>query len=197
MAINLQRFVSTMNARPPAMASDFEVKIFCPKIGSRDELTFRAENVSLPGRNVATAENLDVGPQRKIGYTVLYPEVTISFILSERYNEKEYFDRWIDEIVGPHRVQKNPGGNKFNAGYYDDYKGTIDIQNFSRTGQPTYITTLKEAWPISMAAVQLDWGSTDMSKLGVTFTYRYYEQVKIPIQTGLGTDDRFGRPITT
>ena len=45
MAINLQRFMSTMNARPPAMASDFEVKIFCPAIGSVDELTFRAENM--------------------------------------------------------------------------------------------------------------------------------------------------------
>ena len=88
MAINLQRFMSTMNARPPAMASDFEVKIFCPAIGSVDELTFRAENVSLPGRSVATADNLDVGPQRKIGYAAIYPEVSIQFILDERYQNK-------------------------------------------------------------------------------------------------------------
>ena len=189
--------MSTMNAQPPARASDFEVRIFCPKIGSVDDLTFRAENISLPGRNVATADNIDVGPQRKIGYSVIYPETSISFVLDERFNQKEYFDRWIDEVVGPHRVQKNPGGNRFNAGYYDDYKGTVDIQNFSSTGQPTYITSLKEAWPISIAAIALDWGSADLVKLGVTFSYRYYEQVKVPIQTGLGTDDRFGRPITT
>ena len=197
MAINLQRFISSMNAQPPARASDFEFRIFCPKIGSVDDLTFRAENISLPGRNVVTADNIDVGPQRKIGYSVIYPETSISFVLDERFNQKEYFDRWIDEVVGPHRVQKNPGGNRFNAGYYDDYKGTVDIQNFSSTGQPTYITSLKEAWPISIAAIALDWGSADLVKLGVTFSYRYYEQVKVPIQTGLGTDDRFGRPITT
>mgnify|MGYP003626496539 CR=1 FL=1 len=178
MAINLQRFMSTMNARPPAMASDFEVKIFCPAIGSVDELTFRAENISLPGRNVTTADNLDVGPQRKIGYAVIYPEVSIQFILDERYQQKEYFDRWVDEVVGNHRVQRNPGGNRFNAGYYDDYKGTIDIENFARDGQPTYRTTMKEAWPINIAAVQLDWGSADMSKLQVTFSYRYYEQIR-------------------
>jgi len=197
MAINLQRFMSTMNARPPAMASDFQVKIFCPKIGSRDELTFRAENVSLPGRSVTTTDVMTVGPQRKMGYSAIYPEVTIQFILDERYQQKEYFDRWIDEVVGNHRVQKNPGGGRFNAGYYDDYKGTIDIENFARDGQPTHTTKLIEAWPMSISAVQLDWGSSDMSKLQVQFVYRYYEQVKLPIQTGLGTDDRFGTPITT
>jgi len=178
MAIDLQRFMSTMNARPPAMASDFEVKIFCPKIGSSDELTFRAENVSVPGRSVATADNLDVGPQRKIGYAAIYPEVSIQFILDESYQQKEYFDRWVDEVVGNHRVQRNPGGSRFNAGYYDDYKGTIDIENFARDGQPTYRTTMKEAWPINIAAIQLDWGSADMSKLQVTFAYRYYEQIR-------------------
>ena len=178
MAINLQRFVSSMNAQPPARTSDFEVRIFCPKIGSSDDLTFRAENISLPGRNVVTADNMDVGPQRKIGYNALYPEISISFILDERYQQKEYFDRWIDLVVGPHRVQKNPGGNRFNAGYYDDYKGTIDIQNFSRTGQPTYMTSLIEAWPMSIAAIQLDWSSEEITKLNVSFTYRYYEQIK-------------------
>ena len=197
MPISLNRFVSTMNARPPAKSSDFEVKIFCPFLGSSDELTFRAESVSLPGRNVATAEFMDVGPQRKIGYTALYPEVTISFILSERYDEKEYFEKWIDEIVGPHRVQTNPGGSRFNAGYYDNYKGTIEIQNFTRTGQPSYKTKLIEAFPLSTAAIQLDWSSEEFSKLQVNFAYRYYEKEKIGVQTGLGTVDRFGTPITT
>ena len=196
MAINLQRFMSTMNQQPPAKTSNFEVRIFS-KLGSVNDLTFRAESVALPGRSVATTDFFDVGPQRKMGYSAIYLETAINFILSERYNEKEYFDQWIDAIVGPHRVQRNPGGNRFNAGYYDDYKGTVDIQNFSSTGQPTYITSLKEAWPISIAAIALDWGSADLVKLGVTFSYRYYEQVKVPIQTGLGTDDRFGRPITT
>ena len=31
---------------------------------------------------------------------------------------------------------------------------------------------------MSIAAVQLDWGSADMSKLQVTFAYRYYEQIR-------------------
>jgi len=174
MAINLQRFMSTMNQQPPAKTSNFEVQIFS-QLGSVNDLTFRAESVALPGRSVATTDFFDAGPLRKMGYSAIYLETAINFILSERYNEKEYFEQWVDAIVGPHRVQKNPGGNRFNAGYYDDYKGTIVIQNFSTTGQPTYKTTLIEAFPINISPVQLDWGADEISKLSVTFTYRYYE----------------------
>ena len=174
MAIDLQRFMSTMNQQPPARTSNFEVRI-TSKLGSVNDLTFRAESVALPGRSVSTTDFFDAGPTRKMGYSAIYLETAINFILSERYNEKEYFDQWIDAIVGPHRVQRNPGGNRFNAGYYDDYKGTIEIQNFSESGQPTYKTTLIEAFPINISPVQLDWSSGDISKLNVTFTYRYYE----------------------
>jgi hypothetical protein len=161
MSINLQRFVSSMNAHPPAYASDFEVRIHC-NIGRSEDLTLRAENASLPGRSVATTESTFVGPMRKLGYTAMYSEVAITFILGESYIEKEFFDKWIDAIVGDHRVKHSPGGEKFNAGYY-------------RAGENTYKTTLIEAWPINMAAVALDWGSSEISKLNVTFAYRYYE----------------------
>lgn len=175
MAINLNRFISTMNQQPPARTSDFEVSVHCPGIGSIPELTFRADSVSLPGRSVSTTDYRDVGPQTKIGYNAIYMETSIGFILGERYNEKEYFDQWVDLIVGPHRVKSSPGGNRFNAGYYDDYKGTIIIQNFSNTGQPTYKTKLIEAYPLSISPVQLDWSSNDFTKLNITFTFRYYE----------------------
>lgn len=175
MAINLQRFMSTMNQQPPAKTSNFEVSVHCPGIGSIPELTFRADSATLPGRSVSTTDYRDVGPQTKIGYNAIYMESTIGFILSERYNEKEYFDQWVDLIVGPHRVKSSPGGNRFNAGYYDDYKGTIIIQNFSNTGQPTYKTKLIEAFPLSIAPIQLDWGQDEFTKLSITFTFRYYE----------------------
>jgi hypothetical protein len=174
MAINLQRFMSTMNQQPPAKTSNFDIQIFSP-LGSVNDLSFRAESVALPGRSISTSDYMDVGPITKVGYSAIYLETSINFILSERYNEKEYFDQWVDAIVGPHRVQKNPGGNKFNAGYYDTYAGTIVIQNYSTTGQPTYKTKLIEAFPLTISPVQLDWGTDDISKLNVTFTYRYYE----------------------
>ena len=94
MAINLQRFMSTMNQQPPARTSDFDVRINAP-IGSLNDLTFRAESVALPGRSVATTDVMTVGPQRKMGYSAIYLETAINFILSERYNEKEYIRIWI------------------------------------------------------------------------------------------------------
>lgn len=175
MALNIQRFMSNMSQKPPAKSSHFDV-IITAKIGGNSDLTLRAENVSLPGRAVSTTDFFDVGPTRKMGYSAVYLESAISFILSDDYNEKEYFDKWTDVIVGSHRVQRNPGGNRFNAGYYDDYKGTVEILNYSESGGPTYRTKLIEAWPSVISPIQLDWGSSDFAKLNVTFTYRYYEQ---------------------
>jgi len=175
MALNIQRFMSNLSQNPPAKSSHFEVYI-TSKIGGKSDLTLRAENVSLPGRAVATTDFFDVGPTRKMGYSAVYLESAISFILSDDYNEKEYFDKWVDVITGPHRTKRSPGGNRFNAGYYDDYKGTVEIWNYDENSRATYRTKLIEAWPSVISPVQLDWGSSDFAKLNVTFTYRYYEQ---------------------
>ena len=175
MALNIQRFMSNLSQKPPARTSHFDV-IITSKIGGKSDLTLRAENVSLPGRAVATTDFFDVGPTRKMGYSAVYLESAISFILSDDYNEKEYFDKWVDVITGPHRTKRSPGGNRFNAGYYDDYKGTVEIWNYDENSRATYRTKLIEAWPSVISPVQLDWGSSDFAKLNVTFTYRYYEQ---------------------
>ena len=175
MALNIQRFMSNLSQNPPAKSSHFEVYI-TSKIGGKSDLTLRAENVSLPGRTVATTDFFDVGPTRKMGYSAVYLESAISFILSDDYNEKEYFDKWTDVIVGPHRTKRSPGGDRFNAGYYDDYKGTVEIWNYDENSLATYRTKLIEAWPMVISPVQLDWGSSDFAKLNVTFAYRYYEQ---------------------
>ena len=175
MALNIQRFMSNMSQKPPAKTSHFDV-IITSKIGGNSDLTLRAENVSLPGRAVSTTDFFDVGPTRQMGYSAVYLESSISFILSDSYDEKEYFDKWVDVIVGPHRTKRSPGGDRFNAGYYDDYKGTVEIWNYDENSRATYRTKLIEAWPKTISPVQLDWGSSDFAKLNVTFTYRYYEQ---------------------
>jgi hypothetical protein len=175
MALNIQRFMSNMSQKPSARSSHFDV-IITSKIGGNSDLTLRAENVSLPGRSVSTTDFFDVGPPRKMGYSAVYLESAISFILSDDYNEKEYFDKWTDVIVGPHRTKRSPGGDRYNAGYYDDYKGTVEIWNYDENSRVTYKTKLIEAWPSIISPVQLDWGSSDFAKLNVTFAYRYYEQ---------------------
>lgn len=184
MAFNINEFTASIGAKGVSKTSDFRVFITCPRLRGSEELTLRAESVQLPGRTVSTTEFIDVGPQRKIGYGAIYTDTTINFILNERYDEKRYFDQWIDLVVGNHRVESSPYQlGRFNPGYYNDYVGTITIFNFGKVGVPLYTTKLIEAYPISIAPISLDWSSDEIAKLNVQFAFRYYTHEK-PENTG-------------
>jgi len=177
MPIDLNRFTSIFNNVPPARESDYEIIISGPAGIGDPDLTYRADSVQLPGRSIATTEQVYIGPQRKVAYAALYLETSITFIESDDYRVKEYFDRWLDKVVGTHRINRTVSdGSRFRSGYYDDYIGTIDIHNLRRTGAKGYNTKLIEAYPIQVAPVSLSWASDAIPRINVTFTYRYYEQ---------------------
>ena len=76
--------------------------------------------------------------------------------------------KWLEKI-------SNPVNNRI--GYYDDYKSKIDIIDISRQNKKTLTTTLHEAYPKKIDPIQLDYGTTDIMRMTVNFTYRHFTQV--------------------
>jgi len=189
MAFNIKQFSSQIANKGVSKESQFEVRIFFPQIlgaqgGLDAELTLRAESASIPGRTSQTIDDArDVtGPVRKIGYAPIYVPMDITFLCDEELNVKEKMDSWMDIILGNHRVagagQRN-STKLFNPGYYSDYIGTIEILKFNETGQKVVTTKLLEAYPFSIALLNLSWESEALQKLQVQFQYRYYEQLNV------------------
>jgi hypothetical protein len=193
MAFNITQFTSDIRNRGVSKESQFEVRIFFPDTliiggqfaGGLDAgLTLRAESASIPGRTSQTIDDArDVtGPVRKIGYAPIYVPMDITFLCDEELNVKEKMDSWMDIILGNHRVagagQRN-STKLFNPGYYSDYIGTIDILKFNETGEKVVTTRLLEAYPFSIALLNLSWESEALQKLQVQFQYRYYEQLNV------------------
>lgn len=186
MAFNIKQFSSQIANKGVSKESQFEVRIFFPQsLGGLDaELTLRAESASIPGRTSQTIDDArDVtGPVRKIGYAPIYVPMDITFLCDEELNVKEKMDSWMDIILGNHRVagagQRN-STKLFNPGYYSDYIGTIEILKFNETGQKVVTTKLLEAYPFSIALLNLSWESEALQKLQVQFQYRYYEQLNV------------------
>lgn len=189
MPFNLNEFKSSFNTKAPAKSSDFEIRIFAKALKTNTDLVLRAEAAEVPGRSVTTSEYRDIGPVRKLGYGVIYPEINIRFVLSDNYEEKKYFDRWLDGIVGSHRID-NSSSNRFSVGYYDDYVGRVEIINYDSSGLQVYKTTLIEAYPLIVSPVSLDWGTSDIAKLNVSFAYRNYEHEK-PVEPSGVSIQRF------
>ncbi len=189
MAFNITQFTSDIANRGVSKESQFEVRIFFPQRflgggGLDAELTLRAESASIPGRTSQTIDDArDVtGPVRKIGYAPIYVPMDITFLCDEELNVKEKMDSWMDIILGNHRKagagQRN-STKLFNPGYYSDYIGTIDILKFNETGEKVVTTRLLEAYPFSIALLNLSWESEALQKLQVQFQYRYYEQLNV------------------
>ena len=140
-------------------------------------LSLMCETVALPTRGLATGERKIYGAPFKIPYSSTYTEAVMSFYLTDRLDEKSFFDEWQAKIV-------NPVTN--NMGFYDEYKTQIIIAKLSSQSlgpdQPLnektdYIITLVDAWPGLVGEVGLSHaGGSEVLKLPVTMYYHRWER---------------------
>lgn len=139
-------------------------------------------SASIPGLTIATTENQS--GYRGIAYQKLYEDITLGFYVNEDMKEIKFFQDWMKLMVIPENNH---------VGFYDDYVGVVDIKTLSRSGtqekgnRVTMTTTLHDAFPKSISAVALDYGSNDdVMKIEVSLAYRYYTQTFGELQEPIG-----------
>ena len=200
MAFNVNKMIHEGLRFGVAKTSDFEVRINPPEKLARvtemtRELSFRADTVEIPGRTAMTIDHRfsNNGPINKVPYAQLYPDVTITFLLSDDLGEKKYMELWQSKMldttpsngVAAGQLYKHTG---FNVKYFDDYKSTINIKQYDRTGLEQNEIILIDAYPIIINGIQMGWGDDSIAKLSVQFALRYYE-IKSPVVTRVGVGD--------
>ena len=146
-----------------------------------DGLRFRAESVTVPQRAITPIEYKDYGAPFKIGSTANYIEIDVTFILSKDMRERNFFLAWQDVIAGDHRLKQTASrGSSFDLGYFDDYKcdgiEIIHYEGDENKDSPSYITQLRDAYPLNVGPVTRSWASAEIMKQVVTFTYRYFTE---------------------
>ena len=132
------------------------------------QLSLRASNLTLPGRNLATSEEGNIyGPNREIVEGVTYADdISISFQASNDLKERVFFENW-------QKLAFNE--TSWNMGYYWDYVGTIEIYMLDKQDQKRYGIKLWEAFPKTVEANQLAYDTNDTLMLTpVSFTFRYW-----------------------
>ena len=155
----------------------------------RERLFFFCDGASMPGRTI-TDETNDVlyGPERSIARGVSYDDITLSFYMDQNMAEQVLFKSWQNLAISP---------NTYNSNYYDEYVGSIDIfpliglqqgQNIKRAmqqeqtadGEPlaratlgANFTHLVEAFPKTVAPIDLNYNNSGLAKVSVTFSYRF------------------------
>jgi len=129
------------------------------------DVALLCESCSLPGRRLNTTEyasNQDwFATNTPTGYNT--EPISFSFVLTNDYYMKKFFERWIASIVDQ---------NTYLIAHDDTYKTDVIIQALDRNNRPIYGVKLIEAFPLEITAVQLDNNATDqVTKLSVTMSY--------------------------
>ena len=135
---------------------------------------FRCEKAELPGRTLATTEDaVGGGPSLKLPYDITYNDMTLSIICSTDMKERDFFERWMNKIIGP-------GGASNSAGlvsYYNDYALgiTLKVEQLDESGKTLISYTLKDIYPTALTPMNASWEETNTyQRFGVTLAYRYH-----------------------
>ena len=153
----------------------FEVEISPRGAGTGKNHLNKRLNISchtcqVPGLEILTTER-DV-PQagyNSIAYQKTYADVTMQFYCNSDMKELEIFQNWMSLMVSP--INNH-------VGYHKSYASQISIKNIDRQQKKVLTTTLFDAYPKSVGAIDLSYGANDeVMSISVVFTYRYYEQV--------------------
>ena len=130
----------------------------------------RCESISFPGRNLDTTPDTNIyGPTREIVNGFSFAEISGTFVCSSDMREKLFFETW-------QRLAYNP--LTWSMGYYDDYTGALEIHQLDQKDKRRYGVQLLECFPTTVAEQSLSaQQATDVQKISVTFSYRYWKNL--------------------
>ena len=132
------------------------------------KISLRAQNVTLPGRNLATTQESNVyGPDREIVEGITYADdISMQFQASSGLDERVFFENW----------QRQAFNEKtWNIGYYLDYIGHVEMYVLDKQDQRRYGIKLWEVFPKTIGANELAYDSNDqIMLLPISFTFRYW-----------------------
>jgi hypothetical protein len=134
-------------------------------------LKYRCESAQLPSRTFGTVEQkFGSNPTQKFPMHSSYNDLQLTFIVSGDMTERTLFDVWMEYI--------NPT-NTFDFNYKDNYTSPLKVTQYDLTNNKTYILEFRNAYPISVNQLDLDWAADGHHKLTVEFAYDYWTNAGI------------------
>ena len=129
-------------------------------------LSIMCDQITIAGRTVQSAMNMEYGLRREIAYNgPSYEVMTVSFVCTSDMIEKAMLDKWNDMIVS--------ASNGFNVAYYDDYVGEMNVATLDRHGELTgYRINYHKIWPKTVTSIDLNRATTNAT-LRVTTQMSY------------------------
>ena len=130
------------------------------------------QSCTMPGKRILTTEATHNHHNTKKPYSAATDEVTMTFLLTNDYYVKKYFDMWQEMII-------DTSSAHYKTEYKRHYCKDVTIQQLS-TGNdivPGYTIQLENAYPIQVGAIELGNGGEGLLEVSVTWEYDNFRNV--------------------
>ena len=136
------------------------------------DLFIMCQSVSLPGKRISTMEADHNHNATKKPYSATMDEVSMTFMLTNDYYIKKYFDLWQEMII-------DTTHNHYKTSYKRDYCSDIIIQQLSTSNHiiPGYTLMLENAYPIQVGSISLGNGEEGLMELPITWEYDNFRTI--------------------
>ena len=140
---------------------------------------------SIPGSSLATTDIFGnfTGVQEKFAHTRIFTELSLDFYVDKDYKMIKFFEHWID-YVATGSEKASPAVRKDNLGYFyrmryprgtSGYKcDKTKIVKFNVDYRAEIEYTFFGLFPINFSSTPVQYGSSDVLRTSVTFSYERY-----------------------
>lgn len=131
------------------------------------DLNILCESCSLPGRQMQTFETNYTRQQVKVAQSFINEDISLTFSLTNDFYIKKIFDKWTNLIIDRDTFKKS---------YDAVYKRDMYIYQNDNNNKPIYEVEVRNAFPISVQAIESSNAGDDIQKLTVEFTYEDFKE---------------------
>ncbi len=220
VGFNIDTFRAHINADGIQRTSKFMVQFPLPigLLGSRNfeslvstdrVVEYWCEGAHIPGVTLATRDNLryGYGPIDKSVTAPRFNEMPLSFIFDGRAAIWSMLHQWMTMTVNfdaRQSIQTASGevNSKsmfpYELAYKSEYVSDLTITTFRDDGEPSLVVVLREAFPVMLGDVPMNWGDTNtIAKLPAVFSFTdWYNFNTLAVDPAPLNDPRPFRQIT-
>jgi hypothetical protein len=141
-------------------------------------MLFRAEQASIPGSLLLTADNsrYGIGPTQKNPFNVLFSDTNVVFLADRFGLIQTFFYVWHNKIFNFDKNLAQGSVPSYTVEYKKNYVTDLSLIVYDPTGQAAMGFKFIDAWPTVVPGSPLAWGATDqLLKINVGFTFQRYE----------------------
>ena len=154
----------------------------------QERINLACTDATLPGSSLATHEVTSdfMGVTEKMAYRRMYDEqMSVSMLVDPEYKTLHFFEGWMDYIAGKNITGREGNYSRFENGFRMNYpdgdggyrqKDVLELFKFERdlSVKQSIKYSMIEGYPISMNPMEVSYGSTDLLKLTVNFSFVRY-----------------------